>query len=439
MRRAVAVAALLVSLPIGGRARAAEKITGTTLVAVRNWVSAVRGHTPGRRDAAATTIATLTFDKRRELNVGMPLFLSVLLGNSPVMKIGPEKHISDLALQARHAPGADIFLKRAVVLHSDAALENQVDDPKPPEPVEPAPPGAAPPPPLLSRHRLFLDKDGEILGQTMADWNWPFARSLLDLLSARPGDDPFAGVWYHATTAFLFQKSSYGEVVTHLQRAAEVLPDDPQVLFDRGCFAEIQGLPRSQVLLSDGDLVVLRAQRNGQRPPRQIASQAAELGIPPGDASNADAERLLRHALRVDPSLVEARVRLARLLEERKHYDEAAAELGTAVEGKPTGIVLFYAHLFAGRAAQALGRIDEAAVHYREAATLYPGAQSALLALSQVALLGADMTGALEPIHRMDVPPATALQRDDPWWRSHLAAGRDADALLRGMWAAVPR
>jgi hypothetical protein len=46
---------------------------------------------------------------------------------------------------------------------------------------------------------------------------------------------------------------------------------------------------------------------------------------------------------------------------------------------------------------------------------------------------------ALEPIHRMDSPPPNALDRDDPWWRYHLAAGRDADTLLREMWAAVSR
>ena len=140
----------------------------------------------------------------------------------------------------------------------------------------------------------------------------------------------------------------------------------------------------------------------------------------------------------MDPSFVE-RVRLARLLEERKTTTRPRLNRARRSREKPTGTVLFYAQLVAGRAAQALGGMDEAAVDYRAAATLYPGAQSALLALSQVALLGADVTGALDPIHRLDVPPPAALERDDPWWRYHLAAGRDADALLRGMWAAVPR
>lgn len=438
MRRVVAVAVLCLSLPIGGGARGADDITGKTLQAVKNWVAAVRGHTPGRRDPAAVSASAMTFDQRTELNVGIGLFLSAMMGNHPVRRTDPEKQIVDLGREIRQTPGPETFLKWAAVLHSDAALRNQVDEARPADPGGPVPPGA-PASPLLSRRRLFLDKDGEVLGETPADWNWVFARSLLDLLPPRPADDPFVGIWYHATTAFLLRESSYGEVVTHLQQAAIVLPDDARVLFDRGCFAEIQGLPRSQVLLSETDLFVLRAQRTGQRPPRQMISQAAQLGIPPGDASNADAERLLRHALRVAPSFVEARVRLGRLLEERKRYDEAAAELKTALDGKPTGVVLFYAHMFAGRAAQALGRVEEAAGHYKDALALFPGAQSALLATSQLALLGADIDGALVPIHRLEVPTATAIERDDPWWRYHLAAGRDADALLRDMWAAVQK
>jgi tetratricopeptide (TPR) repeat protein len=437
VRRAGVVAALLLSplIGVGAGVSGPGDITDTTVLAVGRWVDSVRSHVPGRRDPATAMVSALTFDQRTELNTGMGLFLSALLGKKVVTATVAQTGIVDLARQARQAPGTRAFLRRAAVLHSDAALQNLVDDAKPVDPAGLPPPGASTSP-LLSRHRLFIDKDGEILGETLADWNWPFARSLLDLVSQRPADDPFVGTWYHATTAFMLQKGLYGEVVPHLARAAAVLPDDPRVLFDRGSFAEIQGLPRSQVLLSDADLVVLRAQRTGQRPPRQVAgSSATQLGIPPGDIANGDAERLFRHALGVDPSFVEARVRLARLLEERKHYDEAAADLSTAFDGKPTGPLLFYAHLFAGRAAQALGRIDEAAGHYREAAALFPGAQSALLAESQLALLGADVSAAIEPIAHLD----RSSSPRDPWWQYHLGAGRDADEILRDMWSKVPR
>ena len=40
--------------------------------------------------------------------------------------------------------------------------------------------------------------------------------------------------------------------------------------------------------------------------------------------------------------------------------EDAATELATALAAKPTGVVLFYAHLFAGRSAQALGKLADA-------------------------------------------------------------------------------
>lgn len=437
MRPAAALAVLCLPLTLGAEAAARPgAITVGTAMALGNWVTAVRSHTPGRRDAAVAAVSELTFDKRRELNPGMSLFLSVLLGKSVVTSTDAAKHIVELARDARQSPGAVPFLERAAMLHSDAAMQDVVDDVRPAAPAN-VPPSDASASPLFSHRRLFIDRDGEILGEVIADWNWPFARSLLDLVSAKPSDDPFVGTWYHATTAFMLQKGLYGEVVTHLERAAAVLPNEARALFDRASYSEIQGLPVNQVLLSDEDILALQMQGSGRRPSRLITSHASELGIPPAEVANAAAERLYRLALRMDPFLVEARVRLARLLEVRKRPEEAAAELTTALAAKPTGAVLFYAHLFAGRAAQALGRIDEAAAHYRDAATLFPGAQSALLAQSQAALLRADVPAALDPIHRMDAPAPAAGAQDDPWWKYQLGAGRDADALLRQMWVQI--
>jgi tetratricopeptide (TPR) repeat protein len=230
----------------------------------------------------------------------------------------------------------------------------------------------------------------------------------------------------------MLSEGLHGEATPHFARAAAVLPDDARILFDRACYAEILGLPKTQVLLSDADVVVLLARRTGRRLPRQVAS-GPDLGIPLAEVTNTEAEELFRRALHVDPHLVEARVRLARLLELRKHHQEAAAELNTALEAKPTGALAYYAHLFAGRAAQALGRIDDAAVQYRAASALFPGAQSALLAQSQAALLGSDIPATLAPLQHLDLSSSAR----DPWWYYNLGSGRDANALLGDMWNAV--
>jgi tetratricopeptide (TPR) repeat protein len=433
MRFTTVLAALaLIAVP-----SAPDEITVTTVLAIQKWVTAVEDHVPGKRDAAVDMVAALTYDDRRQMNAGMGLFLTFLKGVPQTIKSTPEQRLAHLAAATRLIPGAEAFLKRAAVLHGDTAFKRELDDLKGAEPAaRPTSPPDLPYSPLLSQRSLYLNRDGEILGDTLADWNWPFARSLLARLSPRPSDDPFVGTWYHATSAFMFQRGLYGEVLPHLQTAAMVLPDDARVLFDRGCYAELQGLPRSQVLLSDADVLALRAQRSGRssliRTPTP-ASRQLQLGILPENETNEEAERLFRRALRADPSFVEARVRLGRLLDVRKRHEEAASELATAIAAKPTGPLLFYAYLFAGRSAQGLGKIAEAGQHYRAASLLFPGAQSAQLALSQAALLESDVPAAQESIRRLD----KSTTARDPWWSYHFGSGRDTDGLLREMWAQV--
>jgi tetratricopeptide (TPR) repeat protein len=427
--RAFAVLALIAFPRVGG---AADEITAATVAAVQRWVTAVEKHEPGRRDAEVEMVLALTFDKRRELNAGMAFFLGFLLGKPADIKNPSEKWLAAVAGATRQVPGPNPFLKRAAVLHADTAFIRELDDAKPAEPVRP--PTGLPYSPLLSQRTLHLNRDGEILGDSLADWNWPFARSLIALVFPRPADDPFVGAWYHATSAFMLQHGLYGEVLPHLESATALLPDDARVLFDRASYAELQGLPRIQVLLSDADVLAIRAQRAGRSSLiRTPATLPRRLGIPPEEEANEEAERLFRRALRADPSFVEARVRLGRLLGVRKRHDEAAAELATALAANPSGAVLFYAHLFAGRSAQALGKIADAAGHYKAADLLFPGAQSSGLARSQAALLESDVPAALESIQHVD----TSTDAQDPWGWYHLGAGRDADALLREMWAQV--
>jgi tetratricopeptide (TPR) repeat protein len=440
MRRFAALVALTCLLGAGAGPARAQGVTPATAMAIQRWVTAVQRHDPGQRDAFAVSLSTLSYESRKQLDDGMGLFLFALAGKRASVKSAPEKLIVELARGAA-IDGADGFLKRAAVLHADVAIlrymtgvTTSIAD------VPAAPSTGASSSPLLSQRRLYLDQDGEVLGETLSDWNWVFARSLLDRLHDGPANDPFVPAWYHATTAFMFQKCLYGEVVTHLERAAQVLPDDPLVLFDRGAFAEIHGLPPSQVLLSDLDLVLLRARHQGQqstiRTPTRVNTQ---LGIDPADVTNERAEQFFRRALRADPGLVEARVRLGRLLEVRKRYAEAEQELATALDAKPSGPLLFYAHMFAGRVAQHLGKLDAAVDHYRQASALFPGAQSALLAQSQAALLKSDTSSALAFVHKLDAIPETVGEPEDPWWVYALATGRDSDAILADMWARLRR
>jgi len=132
---------------------------------------------------------------------------------------------------------------------------------------------------------------------------------------------------------------------------------------------------------------------------------------------------------------VEARVRLGRLLTVRARHEEALRELDAAIATKPEPVLSFYAQLFAGRAARALGQTERAARYFQRALAAYPDAQSALLGASQVALVRSDVAGALASAHRLETTVRPG--RYDPWWDYHLGAGRNHSALLKAMWADV--
>jgi hypothetical protein len=457
MMQPLIVSGLVIMLSAPTAAQQPRKnINDASYGALQTWVKAVRSHTPGQTDVSVITVAGLSYETREDLNTGMSLFLAALMG----WPVDTDNNRTAEAIVAMGRAAGRDFLKQAAVLHSDVAAYadlvpmRSISTRKRPTPrpqelqVERGRlPSKEVLPPLLRDERLLLSKDGEVIGQTVSSWNWPFARSLIDLLSAgrvrkifsdgRPdrATDPFVSAWYHATTAFMFARGLYGEATPHLHHASMVLPDDALAVFDRACYAEILGLPMLQTLVPRPG-AEQHARASGAPTWSTPASSDPPLLMPSIEKTNGEAEQLFRRALQIDPLLVEARVRLARLLQVRGRHEEAAAELKTALGANPTGVVAFYAHLFAGRTLQALGQTSEAAQHYASASALFPDAQSAILGSSQVALFQADVPATLAPLERLGSRSSTLTA--DPWWYYDLAAGRDVNDLLRAMWAEVP-
>jgi len=434
-------------------ASAADRVTPGSAQSMSKWIDAVNRHAPGKPDQPAVDTLRLSYATRVELNAAMDLFERVMREEAVVTRNDAEKQVAELARAVFRNPGRDVFLMRAIVLHGDAAILGIRVAPSPDPTAPPATrvtrayapgmdveirPVVRAVAPLLTNDTFIVSRDGQVIGDSPSNWNWPFARSLVDLLvsaaapasvtacrgaqclggsgkAASPAQQAFVSAWYHATSSFMLLNGLYAEANPHFRQALETIPNDRLALFDLGCLAEGYGLAMQQVVRADAS------------PQRQRS-----LGIPPADKTNQDAERWFRRALDVDSTFAEARVRLARLLDVSGRHEQAIAEVQRALSTEPRGTVAFYAHLFGGRAAQALGRLDEARRHYAEALALVPGAQSALLASSQAALLAGDVPAALAPLRTLSGGSDDLTA--DPWWHYHLGPGRDTAALLDALW-----
>jgi len=406
-------------------------ITSATVVVFERWASAVIQHTPGQVDAPLLYVERLTAADRGHLRNGLGLFRDALAKKQRRVSTAAEKDIVDLGHELGAGPGLSAFVERAVMLHGDVAIVS-IDRPQaaPINAIDATLVG-------MSAGRQLLERDGEVVGFRGYDWNWLFARELIALDGSTEGQ-AFAPDWFHATTSFLMSRRLFGEASLQLAGAERLLPKDARMLFSRGVYAEMQGLPASQVLLTAEDLAMMRGATRGNLMTQSGTASAA--GLRPAEQENATAERYLRWALDADPECAEARVRLARLLSVRGRHDEAAVELQRALAAQAASdhadpVVTFFAHLFAGRADRALNRLDSAAAHYHDALALYPGAQSALLGASQVALLRADVDGATTSIHQLDGRAAGVDVRSDPWWIYDIGVGRNAESYLAALWS----
>lgn len=114
-----------------------------------------------------------------------------------------------------------------------------------------------------------------------------------------------------------------------------------------------------------------------------------------------EAETEYRQALAIDPSLLEARLRLGRVLQRSGRPEEALGELQTVASASDGGATAALAHLFLGELLEHVGRMDEAAQQYRAALDLDPTLQPAGLALGGVLARRGDRTGAVEILERI--------------------------------------
>jgi tetratricopeptide (TPR) repeat protein len=200
--------------------------------------------------------------------------------------------------------------------------------------------------------------------------------------------------------------------VDHFSRALELFPNDPDVLFLVASVHETFAGIRLQS--------VMRSMKVPRDVKFDIQEEGPELRL---------AEQLYKRALERNPGLIEARIRLGRVLGLRGRHEEAVAQLRQA-EPVEEPILQFYVHLFLGGEFEALGNGVEARHAYERAAALAPTAQSPLLGLSRLAEEAGDRAAARELIARVLELPRVEPERADPWWVYEIAQARAVDAMV---------
>jgi tetratricopeptide (TPR) repeat protein len=386
---------------------------------IDGWVDAVLSHAPGDDDSALAhlgqwnskdlrdawltvnvLIALLAAPERRTFSVPRwPSSIPVLISNEA------RQLLARTALELRNRPGREAFLKRAALLHSDAATVAGPDGVL--EPFNTS---------FLLPGRVFVETgDGTQEGLRGGDVNWEFARTLLDGLP-EAGREPAVESWYHATMAYLIDVEHYDN--PHFNHALRQFPRSDDVQYFVGCLHEALSGPRVQSVRSE-----LRV------PPRtslEVGSERTELN---------SAERFFRGALASRPDHHEARLRLGRVLARLGRHQEAASELQSAFDGNDEPLLRYYGALFLGAEEEALGRDEQAGRMYQVAAALFPAAQAPAKALSQLAHRRGDRM-----VARTILEPALAGRddiADDPWWRYHVSCGRNADSLMQAAYRSM--
>jgi tetratricopeptide (TPR) repeat protein len=425
------------------------------LAEVRVWLDGVRLHTPGTRDEATGRVAAVSPESLERL---FPYILTMAdLATIPPtsgdggddrlgrpsnkerdrlvsqarfrVPVDTRAHLAENVSQAFSNPDAFLFL--AATLHADSAMLYQAE-------MARAGRGASTPPGLLRylqpRYVVGLSDRDDPRRIAIDGLHWQIARWLLTFVSQRPGAVESLRTWYEGTTAFLAGDGNIPELDSHLAAALQRLPNDASMIYLSGWYQEM--LASSGVQNAAREFAERRIAL--KRPLGGPAAPAAyrPTGIRSASEHLEQAERLFTRALERNPKLLEARMRLGRVVGQRKRHAAAIEHLQRVLTASPPDpATAFDAHLFLGVSQEALGRPDAAAEAYRAALALFPSSQSARLALSLLQHAGGDRTNAADTLRVPQTGDAGLPRSADPWWTYHIGPGRHVDDALAAVWA----
>jgi Tetratricopeptide repeat len=423
---------------------------------LEQWLSATASHRPGAVDEHVRLVNTWNQEQLRLIWIDVSTIVSLIREpdvslfyvNEPTTRGGPGqqgRQLSSLATSrstqvlytlgelrrlralaksisptGKSGPENDI-VRRGALLHADIAILTPTASRGAGSDGRPGPGGLI----------LFMN-DGQQTGLQGLVSHWNMGRRLLDRVRPRdsksglkmapdPAADDFVHRWYLAGGAYMARIRNIE--TTHFTRALELFPNDPEMLFFAASAHESFAGVRTQS--------VMRA----LKVPRGVSFDIGEA-----DSELRMAEHLYERALDRNPTFLEARLRLGRVLGLRGHHKEAIEQLRQGVSS-PEPVLQYYSHLFLGREFELLGNDAEARQSYERATRLAPTAQSPLFALSRLAEQRGDRLAAREIAARVFELPPNDFERSDPWWFYEVVQARAVDAMLddlRQQMAKVP-
>lgn len=399
-----------------------ESVSASRLDRLRAWIDAVERHTPGRLDAPLEDASRWSRSDLLSLRVDLSvLYLLVndpslrrvrfvpseelkrLLADAspvPVIVVFDEQLLDQMRPFAQHvrAAGPGRITKRGVVLHTDLVTLGFDNS----EII------AAPRRGSSDRRRVFVD-DAHLTAVSHSPVHWDIARFLATRVKSSADSEEWVADWYRATVAFMQREQQYGS--DQLRHALQTAASDPQVL-----------------LLGGGEHEALASRPVQAFVHATVRSATMALPVESADRELAEAQRLFSRALDRNPGLVEARVRLGRVLALRGQSAEAIRHLHQASLVPTEPLIAFYAFLFLGSELVRQGDYAGARAAYLEAAERFPLAQSVNLSLAELAW----RFGRRDEMEmRTKIALDSADAASDPWRTYHAAHGRSAALLLQ--------
>ena len=216
---------LLLAASLAGSSQRDEPTTAVRLL--HEWMAAVQAHQPGELDQPLVVVADMP---SRDLD-------SVRRTVGAALKPLPDDKRNDL-------------LRRGALLHTDIAFllpEQAAEYQQSPgaqrfiwtRPERPTWYGR-------EADALFFTLDGKFVTTSVETAHWSMARMLLGAIRPRPEYDEFVRLWYRAVAANFEQAGLFGNASYQLDRALDVLPRDPVILFYAGAMHEAFASERFQ-------------------------------------------------------------------------------------------------------------------------------------------------------------------------------------------------